>query len=196
MGNVQCTPAIVVRPLTAADRGVAVQTADGSFALVTAVENGVFLMSFRGFCHFAYAPYNNEPVVVFDSPVVVTPKLTSHRANVANEHISLALFFDEEKGGPFVCVNDPARVDPKLYPLPASHRPTMPIPAGPKVPAHWALFNLVTGESHPGDAVLRRAYSHWTLDIVNADGTRVRLIDINETTLAAAVAKQHNMGLR
>lgn len=196
MSNVTCTPEIKVRALTAADSGLAVQTVDGTFALVTAVENGVFLMSFKGLCHFAYTPYKNEPVVVFDSPAIVTPKLTSYRASVAGEHVSLCLFFDVEKGGPFVCVNDPASVDPKLYPLPASHRPTMPLPGGPKALARFAFYNMLTGESRPGDDVLRRAYSHWTLDIANPDGTRTRLIDINETTIASAVAKQHNMGLR
>ena len=196
MGSVKCTPQIEVRPLTTTDAGLVVQTPDGGFAFVATDESRLFLMSFKGFCHFGYTPYNGEPLVVFDSPVIVTPKLTTYRANVSNEHLSLALFFDEAKGGPFVCVNNPPHGDARLYPLPASHRPTMPLPAGPRAPAQWTLFNLVTGESQPGDDVLRRAYSHWTLDIANIDGSRTRLIDINETTIASAVAKQHNIGLR
>lgn len=196
MGNVKCTPEIEVRTLTAADKGRVVQRSDGDFSIATAVENGIFLVSFRGLCQFVFDSYQNEPVVLFNSPAIVTPKLTSHRANVANEPLSLCLFFDQEKGGPLVSVNDPLQVDTKLYPVPASHRPTMPLPAGPKPPARWALFNLATGESHPGDAVLRRAYAHWTLDIANLDGSRTRVIDINETTIASAVAKQHNLGLR
>lgn len=196
MGSVKCIPKIELKSLTPADAGLVVQTADGSFAFVALDESRLFFMSFKGFCHFAYTPYDGEPVVVFDSPVIVTPKLTTYRANVSNEHLSLALFFDEAKGGPFVSVNNPPQGDARLYPLPASHRPTMPLPAGPRAPAQWTLFNLVTGESQPGDDVLRRAYSHWTLDIANIDGSRTRLIDINETTIASAVAKQHNLGLR
>src|ERR1700677_3761525 len=98
--NVKCVPQIEVRPLTADDRGRVVQKIDGDFAMVTAVENGIFLVVFRGLCHFAFDPYQGGAVILFSSPVLVTPKLTSHRAGVANENLSLCLFFDELKGGP------------------------------------------------------------------------------------------------
>lgn len=172
MTHVKIAVPLGIRSLTTDDVGRCVQSRC-DFCIVAAIDGKLALMQFYNSCMFKFVPYQGQELVIFDGPVVFSPRLMSHHTDDIPTPYSLALFFDKT-GGPFVVVDA--------------------LEVSPKTP--WQLFNLLTGEAFPLDSVPRQAFFHWCMDARDSTGPAIRLIDMTEEFRTRSLAVLNSNRLR